>query len=464
MHIEPEPVARRPEGRHTQSPLYADYMLLVFAFFFSFFYRVSASVVLPRLGAEWGLSASSIGFVSSLYFYAYAFSQPFAGMLNDTYGPVRVGAAGLAVAAIGALSFAYATSVIGLAAGRVLTGVGLASILSGTVAFQKAAFQPDRYAFFSGVTYFVGNFGAVASVAPLGAALDTWGRHTVFVALAALTVVLGLMLLARRRRDPVVAGAVVAGTPAGARGRASAAAERPGAPAPAAAGIAGQLKEAVHTVVTTPQLAAIVVLWTVSYGALMTLQGLWGVEWCRATYDTTASAARLWATMVSAGVMSGNVIGSRMAPAARRRGYAIITTSAATAGAWVLLWSAMALKAPMWASGAACAMVGAASGACFVHLTAGINNLAPKGRGGAVFGVINMMPSVGVIVGQWGAGIVIDGGATSAGAGVGAGAGAGAGAGVAVYTHASFVIAFGVILAAMLASQYALVKMKGFDA
>ena len=94
-----------------------------------------------------------------------ALSQPIGGLLNDTFGPMLVAAVGLGVAALGALSLGMAQSVIGLAAGRMLTGIGLTSILSGTVAFQAAAFPPDRYAFFSGVTYFMGNLGAVVSVA-----------------------------------------------------------------------------------------------------------------------------------------------------------------------------------------------------------------------------------------------------------------------------------------------------------
>ncbi len=422
--------------RSTSRPLYMEYMLLVAAFFFSFFYMVSASVILPQLGQEWGLSPSSVGFVSSLYFYAYALSQPIGGLLNDTFGPMLVAAVGLGVAALGALSLGMAQSVIGLAAGRMLTGIGLTSILSGTVAFQAAAFPPDRYAFFSGVTYFVGNLGAVVSVAPLGSALERWGRSSVFAGLVVLTLALGAALMARRGRDPVVARR---------RTDASRGAER--VPMNAAS-VFRQLASAIRLVATTPQLAAIVVLWMVSYGALMTVQGLWGVQWCQATYHTSATSARLWATMVSVGVMAGNVTGSLVAAPASRRRQAIVTSSLTCAAAWAMLWTGMLLRLPIWLTGLGCFLVGASSGTCFVHLTAGVNNLAPAGKGGAVFGAINMMPSLGVIVGQWGTGIVLDAGVGADGA----------------YTHASFALAFGAVLAVVLASQLALARIKGFDA
>ncbi|HPI98307.1 MAG TPA: MFS transporter, partial [Synergistales bacterium] len=69
---------------------YLLYCLLISAYFFSFFFRVSASVVLPELASRWGMSATLTGFISSLYFYAYALMQPLSGNLNDRFGPLRV--------------------------------------------------------------------------------------------------------------------------------------------------------------------------------------------------------------------------------------------------------------------------------------------------------------------------------------------------------------------------------------
>ena len=46
--------------------------LLVLAYFFAFFFRVSAAVILPRLASEIGMSAAMTGFLSSLYYYSYA--------------------------------------------------------------------------------------------------------------------------------------------------------------------------------------------------------------------------------------------------------------------------------------------------------------------------------------------------------------------------------------------------------
>ena len=97
------------------------FSLLLCAFFFSFFYRVSAAVVLPQLSLEWGMSATLTGLISSLYFYSYALMQPLSGVLNDRHGPLFIGSIGLVVTAGGAVCFAFAQVPATVAAGRLLT-------------------------------------------------------------------------------------------------------------------------------------------------------------------------------------------------------------------------------------------------------------------------------------------------------------------------------------------------------
>ncbi|NLI95812.1 MAG: MFS transporter, partial [Synergistaceae bacterium] len=80
---------------------------LVMAYLLSFFFRVSAAVVLPRLASEIGMTAAMTGFISSLYYYAYAFVQPLCGSLNDRWGPLRVVGTGLSVTAAGAAIFMF---------------------------------------------------------------------------------------------------------------------------------------------------------------------------------------------------------------------------------------------------------------------------------------------------------------------------------------------------------------------
>ncbi len=273
------------------------YCLLVSAYFFSYFFRVSASVSLPAISTEWGMSASLVGFISSLYFYAYAFMQPISGALNDRFGPLRIVSLGMLTTGIGALLFGFASNPTMLGVGRLLTGFGLAPMLSGVLVYQSHSFHRDKYSFFSGITYTLGNFGAVISVAPLAFALDEFGRRNVFVFLAFLNFALAASLIAFRRRDPVISidGKI----------------ERKG--------FLDNLKNSFRKILRSRQLKLMLVLWGTSFGALMSLQGLWAVSWYQTSYGVSYGTASLWSTLISIGVMVGNFVGAYIARPARLR-------------------------------------------------------------------------------------------------------------------------------------------------
>ncbi|HCL79570.1 MAG TPA: hypothetical protein DIC53_06345, partial [Synergistaceae bacterium] len=59
------------------------FLLLAGAFLLASFFRISATVVLPIEGERIGMSASLVGFLSSLHFYTYALMQPVSGTLHD---------------------------------------------------------------------------------------------------------------------------------------------------------------------------------------------------------------------------------------------------------------------------------------------------------------------------------------------------------------------------------------------
>ena len=91
-----------PNEASAVSPVRAHglFLLLASAYFLSIFLRTSAAVVMPAEAERLGMSASLIGFLSSLHFYSYAFMQPVSGILHDRFGPLRVTAAGMLLAAI----------------------------------------------------------------------------------------------------------------------------------------------------------------------------------------------------------------------------------------------------------------------------------------------------------------------------------------------------------------------------
>ncbi|MCX7828151.1 MAG: MFS transporter [Thermanaerothrix sp.] len=361
------------------------YLLLLAAYFMSNFFRISPAVLLPRLAREMGMTAAVTGFISSLFFYAYGGIQPLCGALNDRYGPMKTGAVGMALCAIGTFMFSFAQSPESLGAARLLTGLGLGPIFSGVLVHQAHGFPKERYAALTGITIAVGNLGAVVSVAPLGMSLDKLGRFNTFVILGAVSLAVALSMWLCRSRDLV----------AGNRSQGSS--------------MSKALRDGMALLLKGHRgIKAATLMWASAVGVQISLQGLWAVAWFEEAYRCGAGPARNWATLIGVGMMAGTLLGGRLASMARGRTWAMASFGGAIAASWALFLSVMWLKAPLPLAGAAGALIGITSGVGVVAANSAINDLVPRERIGALIGAANMTVFAFVILAQWGSGVLIE--------------------------------------------------------
>ena len=157
------------------------------------FLRNSVGVIAPNLAAEMGLSPIEIGLLSSIYFFAFAATQLPLGVALDRFGPKRCMLASIAVTVAGSVAFALAHDVFGLVVSRALLGFGTACFLMAPVALYARWFPPERFSTFAGIHLGVGTLGALLATAPLAFAVASVGWRTAFLAVAILTVVIGLL-------------------------------------------------------------------------------------------------------------------------------------------------------------------------------------------------------------------------------------------------------------------------------
>ncbi len=108
--------------------------------------RGSVSVAAPLLRAELGLSASEIGWILGLFYWAYAPLQPVMGWCADRFGPARVLAAGFLLWSLATALTGVAGGLAALVALRLAMGAGEAtfypsalSLLSRNVAAPQRA-------------------------------------------------------------------------------------------------------------------------------------------------------------------------------------------------------------------------------------------------------------------------------------------------------------------------------------
>ena len=97
------------------------------AYFMSYLLRAVNAVVAPDLVKDLGLSPGQLGLLTAAYLGAFALFQLPLGVLLDRYGPRKVQAGLLTVAAIGSAAFAFAPDFLGLFAARAVVGLGFSA-------------------------------------------------------------------------------------------------------------------------------------------------------------------------------------------------------------------------------------------------------------------------------------------------------------------------------------------------
>jgi MFS family permease len=151
-------------------------------FFLSNYFRIVNAVLAPDLVDDLGLTAADLGLLSSVYFFTTALFQLPLGLLIDRYGPRRVQAVLMAVAAIGVLIFALGQNRTELILGRAIMGVGAAGALMTSFQAVILWFPPRRWPFFNGCILSGGGLGALAATSPTELVLQFAGWRGVMVA------------------------------------------------------------------------------------------------------------------------------------------------------------------------------------------------------------------------------------------------------------------------------------------
>ena len=163
-------------------------------YFLSYVYRTANAVIGPVLARDLGLGDNALGLLTSTYFLAFGAAQLPLGILLDRFGPRRVEAALLLIAAAGAAAFAMSDSLHGLAIGRALIGLGVAACLMASFKAFSQWFPPERQASLTGWIMASGGLGALAAAKPLELALTITGWRGIVLALAATTLAVAAVI------------------------------------------------------------------------------------------------------------------------------------------------------------------------------------------------------------------------------------------------------------------------------
>ncbi|MGA7144905.1 MAG: MFS transporter [Desulfobacterales bacterium] len=262
------------------------FSVICLVYFFVYFHRVSTSVIVTDLLEAFHTNATALGFMSSMYFYLYAFEQPLVGYLSDRIGPRRVIGYWSMAAAAGCFLFGMSQDIGWASVGRALIGLGVGGVYVPAVKAISLWFRKKEFTTMIGLLMSMGNFGAVIATTPLAWTAAVWGWRKTFFLIGGITLGLAFftLLLTRdyaRTSEPVQVNS------------ASTSENNPGT------------RSRVAQVLSSGWFWISAIVFFGIYGTLVTLQGLWATPFLMAVLGTERIFASKLNMLIPVGVIIG---------------------------------------------------------------------------------------------------------------------------------------------------------------
>jgi len=145
--------------------------LAAFFYFYEYVLRVSPSVMVPELMNAFHVDATTLGLLTSFYFYAYAPMQLPVGLLIDRFGAKKLLTFASIVCGLGAILFGVSSYFLQASLGRLLLGFGSSFGFVAMVYVCSHWFPKSKRALLVGLANSIGMVGAFCGQGPLGIAL-----------------------------------------------------------------------------------------------------------------------------------------------------------------------------------------------------------------------------------------------------------------------------------------------------
>jgi len=345
-------------------------------YFLSFALRSVNAVIAPELVRDLNMTAAGLGLLTSSYFLAFGLFQLPLGLLLDRFGPRRVEAALLLVAAAGCALFGSGDSTATLAVGRALIGLGVSACLMASFKAFTQWFPAEQLPSLTATIMVAGGLGALSASVPVEAALPLLGWRGLFYLCAALLVVSAAFLM------------TVPDQPVGAKREA----------------IAQQLV-ALRQILTDRRFWRFAPQGCLAVGGFMALQGLWAVPWLMQVDGLSRGEAAQVLLALALAMLVGFLFVATCSLWLARRGVSPMRLLSLGMGLALLAELAILLQLapPLWLW----PLLGVSfslSNIAYSQLSA----VFPVALSGRVNTALNLMVFVGAFGLQWGIGAALD--------------------------------------------------------
>ncbi len=347
-------------------------------YFLSLAYRLVNAVAARPLAESFDLAAAELGLLTALYFLAFGAVQLPLGTALDRFGPRRIEAGLLVVAAAGAALFVVADGFVQLAIGRALIGLGVSACLMAPFKAYSLWVPRERLALVNGLHLASGGLGAFAAGAPSELILAAFGWRALFAALAVLTLASAALIWFAVPRDHEAA-----------------------ASGPAAAPDGGY-----RAIFTSRRFWRLSLASIACQGTFLGFGTLWVGPWLRDVAGHAPPLAAAWLSTMAVAMVAGYLASGKIADSVGRRGVPIATVAAAGMAAFTVLVVLIAVLPVgpavwLWPAFSFLATTGTLS-------YAAITQAFPSNLAGRANAAINFLVFAYAFLQQWLTGVVID--------------------------------------------------------
>ena len=354
-------------------------ILLPFAagYYLGYLYRTINALISDALVSEFGMSAADLGVLTAALFLTFGAIQLPLGAWLDRFGPRRVQAVLLTVAAIGAAVFANAHTLVGLIAGRALIGIGVAGALMAGLKALVLWWPAERIALANGWLITLGALGAVTATAPAEMMIAAIGWRGLFLLLAILSALAALLILWFVPERPMR--------------------ERGEAISPTIS---------IRAIYRDARFWRLAPLSATTIGSAWALQSLWAGPWLADVEGLSRHDVVIHLLIMAIGLSAFAFILGTAGDQLRRRGISLSTTFAFATGLALLAQLALVLRWPIpaWLPWILIAGIGAGTVLSYAIVT----ELFPKSASGRANGALNLLHIGSAFAVQVGIGFIVE--------------------------------------------------------
>ncbi|MDL2219936.1 MFS transporter [Ruminococcaceae bacterium OttesenSCG-928-O06] len=158
----------------------------------------------PAISADLGINSAYIAWMSAAYSMGAAVLSPVMGRMGDLFGMKKILLFGMGIFAVGTLLMGIAPSFAVILCGRIVQGLGVASVMPACMAFAGRFFPPDKVAKAYTVFGAVCSGGCIFGPAIAGWLCTSFSWRVMYNASAATTAVAFLLPLFMMPNVPII--------------------------------------------------------------------------------------------------------------------------------------------------------------------------------------------------------------------------------------------------------------------